>query len=151
MNKINSFTDRAARDVVGVVRKIKRTIPPMFGNRRKVLDGGGGKSNSYVYQITGSFVAGSPATAKATIYARDEVTVVATDADWIGNLHMFDDHAVGSKGICKKAGNVYVAENSPCASVGGGSGASAPVSTVVVSATPPADTTVLWIDTSGLP
>lgn len=150
MNKINTFTDRAARDVVSVVRRVKRTIPPMFGQRRKVLDGGGGKSNSYVYEITGSFVAGSPATAKATIFARDEVTVVATNVEWIGNLHMFDDHAVGSKGICKRVGNVYVAENSPCSTAGNAASAT-PLSTVVVSSTPPADTSVVWIDTSGLP
>lgn len=150
MNKINTFTDRAARDVVNVVRKVKRTIPPMFGSRKKVI-GESARANSYVYEITGSFTAGSPATAKATIYARDEVTVVETDADWVGNLHMFDDHSVGSKGICKKVGSVYVAENSPCASVAGGGGLTTQPSTVVVSATPPTNTSVLWIDTSGLP
>ncbi len=121
MNQVNTFTDRASRDIVGVVRKIKRTIPPMFGQRRKII-GEAARANSYVYEITGSFVAGSPATAKVTIYARDEVTVIRTNADWIGNLRMFDDHVIGSKGICKKVGNVYVAENSPCTTVAGGSG-----------------------------
>lgn len=108
--------------------------------------GGGGSSEEYVYEITGSFVAGTPSTAKVTIYSKsDESTVIATNADWIGNLAMFDDHVVGTKGICTKAGSVYVAQNAPCDTTG------APATvTVHIGASPPASTSALWIDTSGL-
>jgi hypothetical protein len=107
---------------------------------------GGGGANEFVYEITGSFVAGTPSTAKVDIYSYDdESTLLDSNADWIGNLAMFDDHTVGSRGICARVGNVYVAQNAPCDVTG--SSANAPVS---IGPTAPSNTASLWIDTSGL-
>lgn len=103
-------------------------------------------ANAFVYELTEVLTLGSPSTAKADIYSKDnESTLIASDQDWVGNLTMFDDQEVGDRGICVKVGGKYYAVNAP----GCGDGLSSSAG-VYVGPTPPADTSLIWIDTSGL-
>lgn len=107
---------------------------------------GGESLGFYKYEITGSVVAGSPRTAKAKIYdADDETSIIATNQDWVGNCSIFDDQDVGSVGICVKSGSKYYAVNAPGCGADIGSSAG-----VYLGPVAPSDTSLVWIDTSGL-
>lgn len=109
------------------------------------LGGGAGGGKLFVYEISAVITTGTPSTATADIYdPDDESTLIESDASWVGNLAMFDDQAVGQRGICVKNGSVYYAVNAPC-----GDTSASPVG-VHIGPTAPSDTSLLWIDTSGL-
>lgn len=115
MTQINTFSDRDSEGIAAVVRRVENKVSVPFEKRPPPLPADSDGANSFVYEITGSIVLGSPTTAKVTIYSKDdESTVIATNQDWIGNLTMFDEQGVGDRGICIKVGAVYVAQNAPC-------------------------------------
>lgn len=131
--------------------QLSDTIGILYDHNGKVINwllidaAGSNGANFYVYVLTESPVLGSPTTGVAAIYsADDEYTLIQAEAPWIGNKEMFDDQVYGDTGTCIKVGNTYYAVNAPgCGDGGGASG-------VYIGPTAPSDTSLLWVDTSGL-
>lgn len=107
---------------------------------------GGGAANFFVYELTADPTLGSPTTGFANIYsAEDESTLIASAAPWIANKTIFDDQVAGDGGTCIEVAGTYYAVNAiGCDSGSGGSPG------IHIGPTAPSDTSLLWIDTSGL-
>lgn len=108
--------------------------------------GGGASIKMYVYEHTETPTLGAPTTGVVDLYDKDdESTLFDTDVEWVSNLEMFNEQIIGDRGICLLIGEVAYAFNAPCS---GGTPSSS--TGLHIGTTAPADTTLLWIDTSGL-
>ena len=112
MNKINSFTDRASRDIVAVTRKIKRTIPPSTAQRRKLFTG---RAPICAFTLLEDASSGSTfGTAKARIETIDMESVIVEVADFRYKWGVLDGAKAGYQGDCTKFRNKYYFTQGPC-------------------------------------